>query len=233
MNVAFFEYINCISEIKGKKRQKAFNTVEMKSSFLFLLFATRASAFSPQQTARNCDVKAQMEGGSTTDFVKLAPHTRRSFFLGIGALTGIVGFQQSALSIPMVTVDELGIIMRDSPFSIQVVEFSGPKSETVTVRLVDGTSFGLKDIFESATDPRSPLKVAAACRENNVKTRFVDLESVLAKAPKKKKLYTNQRVQDAQEKEKEKQERIRRDEEERLAALRRMEMEEEEALAAK
>ena len=172
MNIAFFEYINCIKAIKGKKRQKASNTVEMKSSFLFLLFATRTSTFSPQQTARNCDVKAQMEGGSTTDFVKLAPHTRRSFFLGIGALTGIVGFQQSALSIPMVTVDELGIIMRDSPFSIQVVEFSGPKSETVTVRLVDGTSFGLKDIFESDLPKFFQLKSSMAINFHNSDSNF-------------------------------------------------------------
>lgn len=110
--------------------------------------------------------------------------------------------------------------------SIQIVEFSGPKSETVTVRLVDGTTFGIKDVIESATDPRSPLKLAAACRESGVKTKFVDLESVLASAPKKKKLYTNQRVQEAQEKERERQERIRRDEEERLEQLRKLELEE-------
>lgn len=110
--------------------------------------------------------------------------------------------------------------------SVQVVEFSGPKSETVIVKLVDGTTFGIKDVIESSTDPRSPLKLAAACRESGVKTKFVDLESVLASAPKKKKLYTNQRVQEAQEKERERQERIRRDEEERLEQLRKLELEE-------
>jgi hypothetical protein len=79
---------------------------------------------------------------------------------------------------------------------------TGPKSENVIVKLVDGTNFGIKDVVESPTDPRSPLKVAAACRESGVRTKFVDLEAVLASAPKKKKLYTNQRVQEAAEKEK-------------------------------
>ena len=108
----------------------------------------------------------------------------------------------------------------------------GPRSESVLVKLVDGTTFGIKDIIESSTDPRSPLKVAAACRESGVKTKFVDLEAVLASAPKKKKLYTNQRVQDAQQKEKERLERIQRDEEERLAQLEKMEKEEASAAAA-
>jgi hypothetical protein len=122
-----------------------------------------------------------------------------------------------ALAIPMATVDEFALILRDSPLSVQVVEFSGPKAENVVVKLVDGTVFGIKDIFESSTDPRSPLKVAAACRESGVRTKFVDLEAVLSAAPKKKKMYTNQRVQEAQEKERERLERIRKDEEERLA----------------
>jgi hypothetical protein len=36
----------------------------------------------------------------------------------------------------------------------KVVEFSGPKSETVTVRLVDGTALGSRILNQ---DPRSPL----------------------------------------------------------------------------
>ena len=94
------------------------------------------------------------------------------------------------------------------------------------VKLVDGTNFGIKDVVESPTDPRSPLKVAAACRESGVRTKFVDIEAVLASAPKKKKLYTNQRVQEAAEKEKERLERIRRDEEQRQAQLAKMNQEE-------
>jgi hypothetical protein len=167
--------------------------------------------------------------------------TRRSILgsVGAGAATTtavatmmtmlLLAFPQSSLAIPMATADEFGIILRDSPLSVQVVEFSGPKSENVLVRLVDGTTFGIKDVVESSTDPRSPLKVAAACREVGVKTRFVDLEAILAAAPKKKKMYTNQRVQEAQEKERARLERIRNDEEDRLAQLAKMEQEESEA----
>ena len=71
----------------------------------------------------------------------------------------------SAEDIPMITTSEFLTIVRDSARSIQRVEFSGPKGETVQVRLIDGTVFGLNDVVESSTDPRSPLKVQAACRE--------------------------------------------------------------------
>jgi hypothetical protein len=148
--------------------------------------------------------------------------SRKGFVASALATAFMIGNVQPALAIPMVTADELGIIMRDSPMSIKVVEFSGPKSETVTVRLVDGTSFGVKDIIESSTDPRSPLKVAASCRENRVLSKFVDYESILATSPKKKKLYTNERVQLAAEKEQAKKLRMEQDEIERLEALRKM-----------
>ena len=72
-------------------------------------------------------------------------------------------------NVPMLSLDEFLIILRDSARSIQRVEFSGPQAETVRVRLIDGTVFGIKDIIESPTDPRSPLKVQAACREFNGK----------------------------------------------------------------
>lgn len=68
-------------------------------------------------------------------------------------------------NVPMLTTKEFLIILRDSAKSIQRVEFSGPKAETVRVKLIDGTSFGISDVIESPTDPRSPLKVQAACRE--------------------------------------------------------------------
>lgn len=67
--------------------------------------------------------------------------------------------------IPMLSTDEFMVIVRDSARSIQRVEFSGPSSETVRVLLIDGTVFGLNDVIESPVDPRSPLKVQAACRE--------------------------------------------------------------------
>mmetsp|Transcript_38165 Transcript_38165/g.92822 ORF Transcript_38165/g.92822 Transcript_38165/m.92822 type:complete len:236 (+) Transcript_38165:91-798(+) len=169
----------------------------------------------------------------TAHVVQVPDEQRRSIFSGIiasAAAVAVGGFQGPAVAnaIPMVTADEFGIILRDSPRSVRVVEFSGPKSETVVVKLVDGTTFGIKDIVESSSDPRSPLKVQAACRENGVATKFADLEAVLAKSTtlSKKKLYTNQRVRDAQQKELERLERIRQDEEARQAQLALMEKDE-------
>ena len=159
---------------------------------------------------------------------------RRNFLVSsfAAAATGLFSFQQSALAFPMASVDEFDSILRDSPLSVRVVEFSGPKSETVIVNLVDGTMFGLKDIIESSSDPRSPLKVVASCQKANVKTKFVDLEAALAGSPKKRKMYTNERVQKAYELQREKQERIRLDELDRLAQVAKMEEEEKAAAAA-
>lgn len=122
-------------------------------------------------------------------------------------------------SVPKVTMDEFYTIVKDSARSIRQVEFTGPKSEVVTVRLMDGTTFGIKDVMESPTDPRSPLKISAVCRQNGVPTKFPDLEAALSGAPKRKKVYANQRVLEAAEKEKAKKARIDRDEEQRLEEL--------------
>lgn len=159
---------------------------------------------------------------------------RRKFLAtSIGAaVTGLFSFQQSAMAIPMASVDEFDIILRDSPLSVTVVEFSGPRSESVVVKLVDGTVFGIKDIIESSTDPRSPLKLAASCREANVKTKFVDFEAMLAGSPKKKKMYTNERVQKAYELQAAQKERIRLDELERLRQVEVMEEQEKASAAA-
>jgi hypothetical protein len=131
----------------------------------------------------------------------------------------------SSSSIPMISSAQFDILLRNSARSVKQVEFSGPKSETVTVRLMDGTAFGIKDVIESSVDPRSPLKIAATCRENLVPTKFVDFEAALAAAPKKKKLYANERVLEAAEKEREKKARMQQDEEDRIAALFQMEQE--------
>ena len=146
---------------------------------------------------------------------------RRSFLATTFAATatGLFSFQQSAMAIPMASVEEFASILRDSPLSVDVVEFSGPRSETVVVKLLDGTVFGIKDIIESPSDPRSPLKLKAICRDANVRTRFPELEAVLAAAPKKKKLYTNERVQKAYELQAAQKERIRLDELDRLAQV--------------
>ena len=120
---------------------------------------------------------------------------------------------------PMITTDEFTIILRDSARSIVRVEFAGPKNDQVQVLLLDGTRFGLKDVVESSTDPRSPLKIAAMCRGAGVPTKFVNLEAALAVAPKRTKSYANARVQEAALKEKEKLARMQQDEQDRLAAL--------------
>ena len=199
---------------------------------LVLLLATCSSAFLATKTTNKYDAvnyrfsqhqmaNHKMEGDATIS-------TSRRGFLHhtIGAAAAVMMMiPKSAFAIPMISVDEFGTILQESPYSVQVVECSGPKSETVTVKLVDGTSFGLKDIIESPTDPRSPLRVQAMCRENNVKSKFTDFEAILSTTPKKKKLYTNQRVQEAAEKEQAKRERMQQDEEERLAAVRKMEEE--------
>jgi hypothetical protein len=128
-----------------------------------------------------------------------------------------------AQAYPMISSDEFDIILRDSSRSIGVVEFSGPKSENIKVVLVDGTEFGVSGIVESSTDPRSPLKIAARCRENSVRTKFVDYESALSsivsQSGKKKVAYTNTRVQEAFVKEQEKQARLQEDEQNRLLEL--------------
>jgi hypothetical protein len=146
--------------------------------------------------------------------------SRRAFL--VAGLAAAAAFQAtpSYAAMSMVTADEFNIILRDSSRGITRVEFSGPKSDTVIVRLVDGTAFGIKDVIESSTDPRSPLKIAANCREYKVPTRFVDIEAVLSTTGgKKKKMYTNSRVAEASRKEAEKKVRLEQDEEDRLAAL--------------
>lgn len=131
---------------------------------------------------------------------------------------------------PSVTTEEFEKILKDSYRSIQSVEFSGPKSETCKVKLVDGTTFFISDLVESPTDPRSPLKLQSICRGYNIPTKNLALEGALSSTPKKKKVYMNSRVQEAAVKEAEKKERLKADEENRLRAL--FLMEEEEAMRA-
>jgi hypothetical protein len=145
--------------------------------------------------------------------------SRRAFL--VAGLAAAVAFQAtpSNAAMPMITSEEFNIILRDSARGITRVEFSGPKSDTVIVRLVDGSAFGIKDVIESSVDPRSPLKIAANCRENKVPTRFVDIEAVLSTSNKRRKKYTNSRVAEADRKEGEKKLRLEQDEENRLAEL--------------
>lgn len=157
----------------------------------------------------------------------LAAGSRRSFVQewcccgGIVA-AGLLVATSPALALPMVTTDEFIVILRDSASSIRVVEFSGAQSDTVTVQLVDGTAFGIKDVVESSTDPRSPLKIAAICTANKIPTRFNNVQAALASAPRRTKVYSNARVLEAAEKEKEKRLRIEADEEIRIQELKQM-----------
>jgi hypothetical protein len=61
---------------------------------------------------------------------------------------------------------------------------------------------------------------------NTVPFKNLEMERFLAGAPKKTKMYTNQRVQDAAVKERERAERLAKDEEARLAELYKMEQNE-------
>ena len=152
--------------------------------------------------------------------------SRRSILTTTVAACVATSFVPPSLAIPSVTLEEFESILQNSARSIQVVEFAGPRGDIVTVRLVDGTAFGISDIIESSTDPRSPLKLAATLRGYKIPAKFITFEYALSSTPKKTKTYMNARVQEAYEKEREKKEREARDEEERLAELYKMEQEE-------
>jgi hypothetical protein len=91
------------------------------------------------------------------------------------------------------------------------------------VTLIDGTQFFITDIYESPVDPRSPLKLIATCRINNVPIKSVGLQDALVNlsspGSKKKKVYMNKRVQKAADLEREKKERMDQDEVDRLAEI--------------
>ncbi|GAX26804.1 hypothetical protein FisN_9Lh073 [Fistulifera solaris] len=149
--------------------------------------------------------------------------SRRTFLSqSSAALIVATTCQQPAHAIPMVTINEFRTILRDSARSIARVEFSGPRQETVTVVLQDGTTFGISDVIDSSVDPRSPLQVQAMCRENDVPVKFTELEALL-QGKGRGKLYTNERVQQANLKEQERLARMAQDEVERQDALKRME----------
>lgn len=122
----------------------------------------------------------------------------------------------------------VSIVLKDSAKSILGVELSGPKSETALVKLVDGTTFEISDLRESPTDPRSPLKLVSRCRLYKVPIKNTGLLSAvgsdgISKSGKKKKSYANERVRLAEEKNKERAERMAQDERERLEELYRLE----------
>ena len=155
---------------------------------------------------------------------------RRVIIAGILS-SPLLSFPHNAVAdnIPSVTSDEFDIILKSSSKSISIVELSGPKSESCLVKLVDGTQFTVSDLIESPTDPRSPLKLVARCRLYNVPVKNVGLLSavgVTGESGKKKKVYANERVRAAEEKNAERRLRMEEDERERLAELYRQQQQE-------
>eukprot|EP00568_Trieres_chinensis_P003104 CAMPEP_0183291990 /NCGR_PEP_ID=MMETSP0160_2-20130417/1220_1 /TAXON_ID=2839 ORGANISM="Odontella Sinensis, Strain Grunow 1884" /NCGR_SAMPLE_ID=MMETSP0160_2 /ASSEMBLY_ACC=CAM_ASM_000250 /LENGTH=208 /DNA_ID=CAMNT_0025452881 /DNA_START=27 /DNA_END=653 /DNA_ORIENTATION=+ len=170
-----------------------------------------------------------LDGSFETSSTISMTSDRRTFFGSAAVGLCFFPFQSDtavAASVPSITLEEFETILKDSAKSVQIVEFSGPRSEQAIARLVDGTVFEISGLVDSATDPRSPLKLVATCRSYKVPTKFLLLENAVSSTPKKKKVYMNARVQEAAQKEKEKRERMAQDEAERLAELYRREGEE-------
>jgi hypothetical protein len=84
---------------------------------------------------------------------------RRRFLLSciVTLASGVLSFEQVAQAIPRVTVDEFAIILRDSPLSVSVVEFSGRDR---TVCLVPSTRKPLQHltVISLCFDPNRPQK---------------------------------------------------------------------------
>lgn len=169
--------------------------------------------------ASNKDIKTSLNNADRRSFLSKACVAFSTVAVG----TMLPG---NANAIPGITVAEFESIMRTSARSISVVELSGPKSETAIVTLIDGTKFSITDLFESSTDPRSPLKLIASCRSYKVPTKNVGLEDALSSfassGSKKKRVYMNERVRVAAEKERERKIRMDEDEIERLSEMERL-----------
>ena len=141
--------------------------------------------------------------------------------IGISTIIGSPIVANAA--IPMVTVEEFEGILKESYKSVSLVEFGGSKGEEAIVKLIDGTEFGISNLVESSTDPRSPLKLVSTCKGYGIPTKFTYLDSFLSTAPKRKKIYMNERLAEAAKKEEEKKLRMQEDEQARLKALYEME----------
>jgi len=182
--------------------------------------------------SRNNDEENQIvpttrKTSTITSLLSPSSNSRRELFRDtcaslVGGAFAITFVPEEATAIPGVTVAEFEILVRDSAKSIKSVVFTGPKGETATVTLADDTKFSITDLIESSFDPRSPLKLVATCRLNNVPTEFSGLQDAVKTASpgsKKTKVYMNKRIQRAEELNKEKRIRMAEDEVERLAEL--------------
>lgn len=92
---------------------------------------------------------------------------------------------------------------------------STPSLTTVTCVLTDGTTFTVSGAIESNSDPRSPLKVISKCRDMSVPY----VTELLPRKDGGGKVYYNSRVREAEIKNKDKRERMRRDEEDRVREM--------------
>eukprot|EP00956_Cyclotella_meneghiniana_P029188 scaffold70081_cov69-Cyclotella_meneghiniana.AAC.2 len=188
---------------------------------------TRAFTASPtksttkRQPARDVNIQHVQHDGPAADIASNQRRLVLSTIMSAPLLT-LSNTANSAERIPSITSDEFDIILKSSSKSISIVELSGPKSESCLVKLVDGTQFTISDLIESSTDPRSPLKLVSRCRLYNVPVKNVGLLSAVGKtgeSGKKKKVYSNERVRAADEKNEERKLRMEEDERERLAEL--------------
>mmetsp|Transcript_9022 Transcript_9022/g.9903 ORF Transcript_9022/g.9903 Transcript_9022/m.9903 type:complete len:211 (-) Transcript_9022:52-684(-) len=204
----------------------------MKSINCIYAFAYVALSISPSDAFVIASSLSATERLGPLYSTSCSDSNRRSFinksatlFSGLIATTSsiLVSKPDVANALPLVTVAEFENILKDSAKSIAGVALSGPKLETAVVTLIDGTQFGLSDLYESSTDPRSPLKLISTCRLYKIPIKSGELEETVLKlsssGSKKKRVYMNERVRVAAEKEKEKKLRMEQDEIERQVEL--------------
>lgn len=141
------------------------------------IYAPFSDAFSV--SSNNIHMPSSLSQKTTSSLSAMNGSDRRSFLsktvasIATGAVVGTsLADPQVANAIPGVTVAEFDTILKTSAKSVQLVQFSGPKSENAVVTLIDSTQFIITDLFESSTDPRSPLKLLATCRSYGV-VRFI------------------------------------------------------------
>eukprot|EP00520_Triparma_pacifica_P007330 CAMPEP_0118644200 /NCGR_PEP_ID=MMETSP0785-20121206/6811_1 /TAXON_ID=91992 /ORGANISM="Bolidomonas pacifica, Strain CCMP 1866" /LENGTH=240 /DNA_ID=CAMNT_0006535941 /DNA_START=122 /DNA_END=844 /DNA_ORIENTATION=- len=127
---------------------------------------------------------------------------------------------QASPSQPTISYDAFLTLLSTSPSSIRLVTLSTPTLTTIKCTLKDGTSFDVSGAVESNTDPRSPLKVVSKCRDMGVPFETSLLNKPNSEFPNVNnshgKVYYNSRVKEAAAKNKEKRDRVKRDEEDRV-----------------
>jgi len=200
------------------------STSSTAASRLFSLHSSSSQRLHRLYAVTTGATESEKAGGRRSFFVQSFVRTMKKVAIsstvssivvgGVGG--GMINVANAAL--PSVTVTEFETILKDSSRSVKTLEFYGAKSETGIVTLVDGTTFGISDLYESSTDPRSPLRLAATCRLYNVPTKNVGMSNALTEltnpGSRKKKVYMNDNVRSAEVKNKEKA--LRMEEDERL-----------------